>query len=244
MVVTPLYPSGPEPAPAKRSRRPLPAHVRRHSFMVATMRLALPVIAAGLLAALALWSKLGFDTERFVLAVTTGASQRIESMSMNNAHFEGIDDKKRPFTLTAKTATQLDATGDVIDLVQPQADMTMETGAWMTVSSDKGLYHRKAQLLDLGGEVNLFQDQGYEMHTHNMHVDLGKKTATGHEAVQGQGPSGDLTAEGIQVEDGGKRLLLLGRSHLVLFASDQSSAAIADPSSPAPPSSVPSLPAP
>ena len=38
--------------------RPLPAHVRRHSLMVAAMRLALPMIAAILLAALALWSKL------------------------------------------------------------------------------------------------------------------------------------------------------------------------------------------
>jgi len=201
--------------------RPLPAHVRRHSLMVASMRLALPIVAALLLAALALWSKLGLDTQHFMLALATIGPQKIESMTMSNPHYEGIDEKNRPFSVTAKTATQVDKKGDVMALTAPEADITMENGAWLTVSSDTGLYQRAKQYLDLTGVVNIFHDQGYEMHTRDVHIDFTSNKATGHQPVQGQGPAGGLTAQGIEVVDGGKRIFLLGRSHVTLFASGQ-----------------------
>ena len=121
-------------------RRPLPPHVRRHTFMVTTMRLALPVLAAVLLASLALWSKLGLDSTHFTLALATIGPQHIDSMTMNNPHYEGIDEKKRPFSITAKTATQRDKAGNLMDLVSPEADITMESGAWLTVNSETGFY--------------------------------------------------------------------------------------------------------
>jgi len=212
-----------------RPLRPLPAHVRRHSLMVAAMRLALPIVAALLLAALVLWSKLGLDTQHFMLALATVGPQKIESMTMSNPHYEGLDEKNRPFSVTAKKATQVDKKGDVMALTAPEADITMENGVWLTVSSDTGLYQRAKQYLDLTGAVNIFHDQGYEMHTRDVHIDFTSNKATGHQAVQGQGPAGDLTAQGIEVVDGGKRVFLLGRSHLTLFGSEQSSSMIPMP---------------
>ena len=209
--------------------RPLPPHVRRHSLMVAAMRLALPIVAALLLAALALWSKLGLDTQHFMLALATIGPQKIESLTMQNPHYEGIDEKNRPYSLTAKLATQVDKKGDVMALTAPEADMTMENGVWLTVSSETGLYQRAKQYLDLNGPVNIFHDQGYEMHTRDLHVDFTANKATGHQAVQGQGPAGDLTAQGIEVVDGGKRIFLLGRSHMTLYAADQVSTAVPQP---------------
>ncbi len=206
---------------ALHHRRPLPRHVRRHSRMVAAMRLALPVLAAVLLAALALWSKLGLDGQNFILALQALGPQRVESMSMSNPHFSGIDDKKRPFSVTAKEATQLDRWGDLVDLKEPQADITLENGSWVSLSSDQGRYHRQGRILDLTGAVNVYHDQGYELHTRDVKVNLADSKATGHEAVEGQGPAGDLTAEGIELTDAGKRVFLLGRTHMVLNASDQ-----------------------
>ena len=85
------------------------------------------------------------------------------------------------------------------------------------------------KLLDLDGAVNLFHDKGYEMHTRDVRVNLAQSKAISKHAVQGQGPAGDLTAEGIEVLDGGKRVLLLGRSHLVLNSSDQSNLMVPSP---------------
>ena len=197
--------------------------------MVATMRLALPTLAAVLLAALVLWSKFGLDGDRFLLAVGSLGARHIESLSMNNPHFTGIDNKKRPFNLTAKLATQEDRNGDVIELASPQADITLEDGAWLSLSSDKGRYRRQARVLDLEGPVNLFHDQGYEMHTRDVRVNLSEGRAVSKNAVQGQGPGGDLTAEGIEVLDGGKKVMLLGRSHLVLNGSEQLNLTVPSP---------------
>ena len=218
-----LTPQDSEPA---RKRRPLPAHLRRHTRFVAAMRLVLPAIAALLLGMLALWSRFGLDGDRFMLSLGTLGPAHIDSMSMDNPHFEGLDEKKRPFSVTAKQANQVDKNADVIDLTKPQADMTMENGTWLSIDSDSGRYRRQDQQLDLTGVVNLFQDQGYEMHTRNLHIDLASGKATGREAVQGQGPAGNLTAEGIEVSDGGKRVMLFGRSHMVLNPGEQTSEAV------------------
>ncbi|MEA2783033.1 MAG: lipopolysaccharide export system protein LptC [Rhodospirillaceae bacterium] len=207
-------------------RRPLPPHLLRHSRMVAAMRLVLPALAAVLLGLLALWSKFGLDGNRLLLDVRSAGRTTIDSMTMSNPHFEGIDEKKRPFNVTAERATQLDKNGDVVDLHGPQADITLENGAWLALSADNGRYQRKEQLLNLGGGVSLFHDQGYELHTPVLRVDLATSRASSDQAVQGQGPAGNLTGEGLVISEGGKRMLLTGRSHMKLLTTDQLGTAV------------------
>lgn len=205
-------------------RRPKPPHLQRRARVVAAMRLILPAIAALLLAALALWSRFGLDTTSFRLGMDSLDLSNLDTLSMNNAHFEGLDDQKRPFSITAEKATQVTQDADMIDLTQLQADMTMKDGAWLSLTSDSGRLQRIKQLLDLLGQVNLFQDQGYELHTRDVHIDLAKNSAEGHNAVQGQGPSGELTAQGVQIYDSGKRIIFLGHTHLVFYGDSQMSA--------------------
>jgi lipopolysaccharide export system protein LptC len=210
-------------------RRPKPPQLQRRTRVVAAMRLILPAIAAILLAALGLWSRFGFDSNSFRLAMGSLGLASIDTLSMSNPHFEGLDDKERPFSLTATRATQVDSTADVIDLNAPQADITLEDGAWLTLTSDSGRYQRDAQLLYLQGQVNLFHDKGYELHTRDVHIDLAKGSAVSSEAVDGQGPSGDLTAQGMEVVDSGKRIRFLGRAHMTFYDEGQMSAAVPKP---------------
>ncbi len=205
-------------------RRPKPPHLQRRTRIVAAMRLILPAIAALLLATLALWSRLGLDTTSFRLSMDGLDLNNLDTLSMSNAHFEGLDDKKRPFSISAEKATQITQDADTIDLTQLQADMTMKDGAWLSLTADSGRLQRTKQLLDLMGQVNLFHDQGYELHTRNVHCDLAKNSAEGHDAVQGQGPSGELTAEGVQVFDSGQRVVFLGHTRLLFYGDSQMSA--------------------
>ena len=209
----------------KTARRPGPPELQRRTRVVAAMRLILPSIAALLLAALALWSRLGLDSDSFRLAMGSLGLTSIDSMAMSNPHFEGVDDQKRPFNLTAASARQVDSAADAIDLDAPQADITLSDGAWLTLTADAGRYLRAAQLLDLTGQVNLFHDKGYELHTRDVHIDLAKGSAVGGSAVDGQGPSGELTAEGIEVANGGSRIHFLGRAHMTIYDGQQLSAA-------------------
>lgn len=205
-------------------RRPKPPHLQRRIKIVAAMRLILPAIAALLLATLALWSRFGLDTTSFRLSMDGLDLNSLDTLSMSNAHFEGLDDNKRPFSISAEKATQVTQDADTIDLTELQADMTMKDGAWLSLTSDSGRLQRSKQLLDLLGQVNLFHDQGYELHTRDVHIDLAKNNAIGRSAVQGQGPSGDLTAEGILILDSGRQVFFLGKTHMLFYGDSQMSA--------------------
>src|SRR5689334_14347663 len=111
-------------------RRPKPPHLQRRIKIVAAMRLILPAIAALLLATLALWSRFGLDTTSFRHSMDGLDLSSLDTLSMSNAHFEGLDDNKRPFSISAEKATQVTQDADTIDLTELQADMTMKDGAW------------------------------------------------------------------------------------------------------------------
>jgi lipopolysaccharide export system protein LptC len=206
-------------------RRPLHPHVRRHTRMVVTMRYALPVTAALLLTAITLWTQLGGDSGLFRLAAGRMLAGLPDSLTMSNPRFDGIDQKQRPFSVFAQLASQADKDGNVIDLTSPEADVTIDGGAWLAINAESGRYLRKEQKLDLNGAVSLFHDQGFELHTRDVQVDLATSTARTAQPVQGQGPSGNLAADGMVVQDGGKRVFLLGRSKVMLYGGDQVSEA-------------------
>lgn len=210
-------------------RRPMPPHLQRRTRVVVAMRFILPAVAALLLAALALWSRFGFDGASLHLNIGAINVGVVDQLVMSNPHFEGLDDKNQPFSVTADSATEADAKADIIDLAAPQADITLQNGTWLTMTADSGRFHRRAQTLDLLGAVNLFHDQGYELHTRDVHIDLVANRATSSSPVDGHGPSGDLKAEGLDVSEGGKVVKLLGHAELRLIDQTQLSAMVPKP---------------
>jgi lipopolysaccharide export system protein LptC len=54
------------------------------------------------------------------------------------------------------------------------------------------------------------------MHTESAQVNLAEGVASGDAPVVGQGPAGELEAEGFRVSDDGKRILFDGHARLVI----------------------------
>src|SRR5262245_57384765 len=98
--------------PHSLPRRPLPPHPLRHPRLVAVLGPRLTGLAAVLLAVLALWSRFGLDGGRLLLSMNALGPHRIDSLSMSKPHFNGIDQLKRPFSVSADQATQLDQSTD------------------------------------------------------------------------------------------------------------------------------------
>jgi lipopolysaccharide export system protein LptC len=208
----------PQPAGSRRALHP---HARRHTRMVVTMRLALPALAALLLTALAVWTQYGSDSGLFRVSLNQGLREQLSMLTMRNPHFEGVDQQQRPFSVMAQKAIQMDKAGDVMELQAPEADVTMDSGAWLAINADSGRFMRIAQKLNLYGAVSLFHDQGFELHTSDVLIDLAASSAHTDRPVQGQGPSGTMTADGLDVFDGGKRVVLLGHAHLFIYGGAQ-----------------------
>lgn len=203
-------------APARRAKsRPGHAYTR----FVTVMKVVLPMLAAGLVVLLGVWSQFNLENTRFTLGSTELAPAQLESLNMVNARFDGVDEKNRPYSVTAELVSQANENADVIELTQPKADISLENGAWIALTADTGNYMRKSELLDLAGSVSLYHDRGFEIHTDSARVDLAEGMASGSAPVAGQGPAGELQAEGFRVTDGGQRIFLTGRARLLLIPS-------------------------
>ncbi len=188
----------------------------RYSRFVGAMKVLLPAIAVTLIGLVIAWPHLQPGNERFRLGFAAVAPGEVENPRMVNARFTGTDGV-RPFTVTALTVTQLGPNSGLIELERPQADLTLEDGSWVALSSLTGTYNQEAHDLELRDQVKLFHDAGYEFHTATAHIDLRNGIAYGDAPVAGQGPAGLLNSEGFRVLDHGRAILFTGRARLIIY---------------------------
>ncbi len=131
--------------------------------------------------------------------------------------YEGIDDKGRPYTVTADKAVRAVNAPDTVAFVNPEADITLKDKSWVAVKAKSGTFDRKNEILDLKDDVSVFHDSGNEMHTQALQIDLKQKTAATDLAVQAQGPLGTISAKNMSVLDQGDLIVFGGPATLTLF---------------------------
>jgi len=188
----------------------------RYSRLVGFLRYALPALAVALLLVVVLWPKFYGGMESFRLEASKIDVGDASTLRMLNARYQGVDEKNRPYLVTAEVATQNPGNRNLVTLEQPKGDMTLESGAWVSLSADRGAYDNEARMLDLAGHVRLFHDSGYVFETEAAEVDLGLGRAGGSAPVEGQGPDGHIAAEGFEVTEKGATIVFKGKSRLVL----------------------------
>ena len=55
-----------------------------------------------------------------------------------DARYNGVDEKGRPYTLTAATAWQIDPSK--VGLTLPKGDITLQNGTWLMLNSKEGTF--------------------------------------------------------------------------------------------------------
>lgn len=194
----------------------------RHGRLARFARIALPLAALGLVGLIFAWSRIDPIIDRIHISETEQAPEEIDTVTMENARFAGVDGQNRSFNITAVRAVQSADDDNHIDLQQPKADIVLASGAKVAIQSDRGGLQRDTQILDLAGKVMVTQDQGYEFRTETARIDLNERTAAGDAPVNGRGPQGEIRAEGFEILDGGTRVIFRGRSR-ALFQPQQAS---------------------
>lgn len=190
--------------------------VEKYSRFVSTMKILLPSVAALLLVLVVVLPQLRSEPEQFSAEIERVEGEEGSSLSLVNARYFGTDESGQPFSVTAESVRESDGGDDLIDLTAPQADISLNDGTWLTVGAETGSYQREAQVLDLNGSVNLFQDQGYELHTDAVTIMLEEGRARSSAPVSSQGPFGQLESQGFVLQDKGKTVLFTGPARLVL----------------------------
>ena len=202
---------------------PDPSSPRRlnagYGRFVGIMKLLLPTVAIILVVLVFAWPHLSDQDGRFRLAPVEISPEDAENFRMLNARYTGVDRKSRPYAITADSADQRSADARLVKLNTPKADILLANQSWIAITAENGTYDREAQILELAGNVNLFHDSGYEFHTTSAILDLMAGDAIGQERVSGQGPFGQLSADGFRIHNQGERIELVGQSKIVIYPS-------------------------
>ena len=191
--------------------------VGAYSRFVIMMKVLLPVIALALILLVIIWPYLELNDTRFNIGFTALKVGNVEDPAMINPRFQGADKDRQSFSITADIAKNLLNTDKSVVLEMPKADISLEDGSWLVVTAKRGIYARQKETLTLEEQVNLFHDSGYEFRTESAAIDLTKGVASSRVSVEGQGPFGNLKAEGFRLVDKGKTMYFTGKSKLIIY---------------------------
>ncbi|MDR3533542.1 MAG: LPS export ABC transporter periplasmic protein LptC [Rhodopila sp.] len=192
---------------------PTPGRIARRRFLITLTKWILPLAAMSLLALIALWPEIDAATTKARLAMNH-VSGELDGGKLVDARYNGVDEKGRPYTITAATAWQIDP--ERVGLTLPKGDITMENGTWLMLTSKEGTFVQHLNQLDLVKDVTLYRDDGTTMHTESASIDLKAGAAAGAEPVHVEGPFGALDAQGFAVMDKGTAIDFSGPAHVVL----------------------------
>jgi lipopolysaccharide export system protein LptC len=192
---------------------PAPRRIARRRLVITLTKWLLPMTAMALLASIALWPEIQDAVTRSRLRMNH-VSADVDGGKLLSARYNGVDQKGRPYTITAATAWQIDP--ERVGLTIPKGDITLENGTWLMLTAKAGTFMQHLNQLDLVKDVTLYRDDGTTMHTESASIDLKAGAAAGSEPTHVEGPFGVLDAQGFTVMDKGTAMDFPGPAHLVL----------------------------
>lgn len=188
-----------------------------YSYLVKFLKVVFPVVAIILVLLVVAWPYIKKNVLQFSIGFSSDEVINEDEPTMINPRYTGLDDNQMPFSITADIARNLILDSTRVELEMPKADITMSDQSWLLITAQQGVYGRNAQVLDLSGDVNVFHDQGYEIMTEAVHIDLNRGSAESSTPVSGHGPIGDLQSEGFRMNNKTNVIHFTGKAALKLY---------------------------
>ena len=206
---------------ARRDATPI-RKVRRGKS-VRLLKVALPLVVFVTLGYVGYWwlqSRGTIVDPTLLQGVPTDAQKKAE-VTVQDVKYDGKDDKGRPFSITAVSASHVDGDDRHISLKKPLADITMSGGAYVALTANDGLLDRDADIITLNGDVTLFHDNGLSFQTDIATINLKEKTAEGSDVVEGQNGDGELVSQGFRVLDDGDTIEFTGKAYMKIYPKEK-----------------------
>lgn len=184
-----------------------------YSRAVRFMRLLFPIAALCIVGLLFAWPRMDQIGPQMV---EQAKQPKTVSNELINPRFESEDDDQQPFTVTAIRAVQSSNNSEVVVLDHPRASVALSSGADVEAAATTGFYRQTARQLILEGAVEFHQSEGYQMQTSRLLVDMNSRRSWTEEPVSGSGPAGTIEAAGMDIVEGGNRLVFTGPAKLIL----------------------------
>ncbi len=177
----------------------------RYTSFVFFSKVSLGALALVMIATVILIPLISSDDAELRIAFDEVA-ERDESLPlMMKPVFQGVDEKNQPYTITADSALQKN--DDVIVLDNIEADLFTEEQNWLALKADTGTLDNAKEYLTLVGNVELYHDKGYEVHTPQVAIDMKTNEVSGEKSILLRGLLGTLESETFHMENKGETMV-------------------------------------
>lgn len=177
---------------------------RAHSRMVAWLKVAMPLLALFILAALFILPR-QIDPSQAIPHAEVDVEALARDPRVSTANYATVTEDGATLNVTAETLrtdpeleTRMAATRLDVEIETPD-------GARTGIRADEGVLDRVSGLLTLRGEIAMHNSQGYDIRTEEVVAALDRTRLTAGAPVSARGPAGTLDAGGLELrrqEDG------------------------------------------
>lgn len=187
-----------------------------YSRMVSFLKVALPLVALGLLSTLFLLSSRIEPGETIPFAEGEIAD-RIAGQQVTGPFFSSVTGAGDEITFSAKDlVTGLNSTNEARDVF---ARLDFFGGGSVTMVANRGEIRADSEQIDLEGDILIDSTTGYRMRTDTLSAELNQLDINAPGEVQATGPAGNLTAGNMRIftvdSDQGAQLLFSGGVKLI-----------------------------
>ena len=182
---------------------------KRHSRLVILMRKLLPISAVCLVVAFAIMVALTANPLTQIAIGSLGIEDG--NLVMHSPAMKGLDNKNRPYDLRAKRAFQNLKQPKIVTLEQIEAQIPLDNSPTATLSAKVGTYDTDAETPILKGNVVVRGARGMDIDMQQADIDMKLGTMHSDEPVKVKSDRVEITADSIQVEDNGQRIVFTNR---------------------------------
>ena len=200
-----------------------PIRKARRGKSVRLLKVALPLIVFVTMGYVGYWwlQSRGTIVDPTLLQGVPSDGQQKAQVTVQDVKYDGKDDRGRPFSITAVSASHVDGDDRHISLKKPLADITMSGGAYVALTANDGPLDRDSDIITLNGDVTLFHDNGLSFQTDSATINLKEKTAEGSDVVEGQNGDGELVSQGFRVRDDGDTIEFTGKAYMKIYPKEK-----------------------
>jgi lipopolysaccharide export system protein LptC len=194
---------------------------RRHSRVVRTLRVAIPLAVA--LAFTVVFLLVYFNPLRMLAKLPVDIGSLVVAgtkITMEKPQLSGFTSDARAYELSADMAKQDVTKPDIIELRNIRAKVQMQDKSMMELSAATGLYDSKGETLKLDQDILLSSSTGYRGRLSEAMIDIRKGHVVSTQPVEVEMLQGTHNAKGLEIVDSGDLVRFDGGVSLTLMLSN------------------------
>ncbi|MBR2033053.1 MAG: LPS export ABC transporter periplasmic protein LptC [Alphaproteobacteria bacterium] len=191
-------------------------NITSYSRFVRLAKLALPSLAAVLVAILLVFPSFRQDPRDFSLDITRPKKGELEKLHVENTVFYITDKNNKVNNFVASNIDETEPGSKLIKLTNPEGIMPLNDKNWVNVKAPQGFFNQNTNLLELQQNVEMFYSEGMNIATEQAFFDFNSSQGYGNKPISGDGFIGKIKSDGFEFTAKDDILVFKGHSDITI----------------------------